>query len=150
MYNDLSITSVHNTLDLSKDYEHIRNYKENFSNVIDFFKDKWDILKLPFIYTEPPFSNKYYNYNIVNNSIQIINYNLYLENINTKYIIEFANYLVIDIYNVFKKNIDRWLCNNDYKAYILCQKLISNHITDREIYTYQSIYERLNKKKKKF
>ena len=40
-----------------------------------------------------------------------------------------------------------WLCNNDYKAYILCQKLISNHITDREIYTYQSIYERLNKKK---
>lgn len=147
LYNDLSITSVHNTLDLSKDYEHIRNYKEYFSNVIDFFKDKWDILKLPFIYTEPPFSNKYDNYNIVNNSIQIINYNLYLENINTKYIIEFANYLVIDIYNVFKKNIDMWLCNNDYKAYILCQKLISNHITDREIYTYQSIYDRLNKKK---
>lgn len=146
LYNDLSITSVHHTLDLSDDYKYIRNYKHLFSSIIEFFKDKWDVLKLPFIYIEPPFTEKYNNYNVVNNYIQICDYNLYLENINTKYIIDFANKLVIDIYNVFKKNIDLWLCSNDHKAYVLCEKLIDNNISDREIYTFMCVYAKLNKK----
>lgn len=146
LYNDLSITSVHNTLDLSDDYKYIRNYKHLFSSVIEFFNNNWDVLKLPFLYIEPPFDDKYINYNVVNNYIQICDYNLYLDNINTKYIVDFANKLVIDIYNVFKKNIDLWLCSNDYKAYILCKKLIDNNISDREIYAFICVYAKLNKK----
>ena len=146
LYNDLSITSVHNILDLSDDYKYIRNYKHLFSSVIEFFNNNWDVLKLPFLYIEPPFDDKYINYNVVNNYIQICDYNLYLDNINTKYIVDFANKLVIDIYNVFKKNIDLWLCSNDYKAYILCKKLIDNNISDREIYTFICVYAKLNKK----
>ena len=146
LYNDLSITSVHHTLDLSDDYKYIRKYKQLFTSVIDYYKNKWDVLKLPFLYIEPPYSNKFTNYKIVDNNIQICDYNLYLENINTKYIVDFANLLVVDIYNVFKKNIDYWLCLNNIKAYQLCMKLIENNISDREIYTYICIYGVINNK----
>ena len=81
-----------------------------------------------------------------NNLVQIVNYDLYLKNINTKYIIEFANNIVLEIYNIFKKNIDYWLSTNNSNAYILSNKLIENNITDREIYTYMCVYGVINKK----
>ena len=146
LYNDLSITSVHKTLDLSTDYKCIRTYEHLFSSIKTFYNDKWDVLKLPFIYIEPPFDAIYNNYKIVDNNVQIINYKLYLENINTKYIIDFSNDLVLKIYNVFKCNIDKWLCSNSIKAYELSLKLIENNISDREIYAYICVYGVINRK----
>ena len=140
LYNDLSLTSVHYTLDIKNDYTYIRKYKSLFLNIIEYFKDNWDILELPFQYIEPPFNNKYTNYKLKNNLVQIVNYDLYLKNINTKYIIAFANNIVLEIYNIFKKNINYWLSTNNSNAYILSNKLIENNITDREIYTYICIY----------
>ena len=62
------------------------------------------------------------SYKLKNNLVQIVNYDLYLKNINTKYIIEFANNIVLEIYNIFKKNIDYWLSTNNSNAYITyCQ-----------------------------
>ena len=146
LYNDLSITSVHKTLDLSTDYKCIRTYEHLFSSIKKFYNDKWDVLKLPFIYIEPPFDAIYNNYKIVDNNVQIINYKLYLENINTKYIIDFSNDLVLKIYNVFKCNIDKWLCSNNIKAYELSLKLIQNNISDREVYAYICVYGVINRK----
>jgi len=146
LYNDLSITSVHKTLDLSTDYKFIRTYEHLFNSIKTFYNDKWDVLKLPFIYIEPPFDNIYNNYKIVDNNVQIINYKLYLENINTKYIIDFSNDLVLKIYNVFKCNIDKWLCSNNIKAYELSLKLIENNISDREVFAYICVYGVINRK----
>ena len=146
LYNDLSITSVHRTFNLSNDYNCIREYEYLFNDIKKFYKDKWDILTLPFKYIEPPFNNKYTDYKIIDNNIQIIDYNLYLTNINTKYIIEFSNNIVIKIYNIFKLNIDKWLCSNDIKAYKLSLKLIENNINDREIYTYICLHGVINNK----
>ena len=146
LYNDLSITSVHKTLDLSSDYNHIRSYEYLFSDIKNFYNNKWDVLKLPFKYIEPPFDAKFTNYKIENNNIQIIDYCEYLDNINTKYIIEFSNNLVLKIYNIFKSNIDQWLCSNNIKAFELCSTLIENNISDRDIFTYICIYGVLNRK----
>lgn len=146
LYNDLSITSVHKTLDLSTDYKHIKDYEYLFDDIKKFYNNKWDVLKLPFKYIEPPFDNKYEDYNIINNNVQIINYAKYLENINNKYVIEFANNLVLKIYNIFKNNIDEWLCSNNIKAFELCKNLIDNNISDREIYTYICVYGVINGK----
>lgn len=146
LYNDLSITSVHKTLDLSTDYKFIRTYEHLFSSIKTFYNDNWDVLKLPFIYIEPPFDAIYNNYKIVDNNVQIINYKLYLENINTKYIIDFSNDLVLKIYNVFKCNIDKWLCSNNIKAYELSLKLIENNISDREVFAYICVYGVINRK----
>jgi len=146
LYNDLSITSVHKTLDLSTDYKHIKDYEYLFSDIKKFYSNKWDVLKLPFNYIDPPFDNKYEDYNIIDNNIQIINYAIYLENINNKYVIEFANNLVLKIYNIFKNNIDEWLCSNNIKAFELCKKLIDNNISDREIYAYICVYGVINRK----
>ena len=55
LYNDLSILSVHNTLDLNNDYEYIQSYQSNFSDIINYFSNNWNVLELPFYYIEPPF-----------------------------------------------------------------------------------------------
>ena len=146
LYNDLSITSVHKTLDLSNDYNYIRTYEHLFSDIKKFYKSKWDILKLPFKYIDSPFNIKFDDYKIENNNIKIIDYCKYLENINSKYIIEFCNNLVLKIYNIFKSNIDHWLCSNNIKAFELCSKLIENNIKDRDIFTYICVYGVLNRK----
>ena len=137
LYNDLSILSVHNTLSLNNDYEYIKTYKNQFNNIIDYFKDDWDVLKLPFINIKPPFNEVYNKYKVHNESIQIQDYNEYVKNINTVYCVDFCKKLVIEIYNIFKNNIDTWLANNNIKkAKELCLKFIKNNCSDREIYTY--------------
>ena len=89
---------------------------------------------------------KYNNYKILDGSIQILNYNEYLENNNTKYCIDFSNNIVIQLYNIFKSNIDFWLSQNDlYKVFNLTNKFIENNCSDREIYLYICIYGYLSK-----
>ena len=146
LYNDLSITSVHRTYDICNDYNYIREYEYLFPDIIKHYNKLWDILKLPFKYIDPPFDNKYTNYKVIDNTIQIIDYELYLENINTKYIIDFSNNLVKNIYNIFKLNIDDWLYLNNINAYILSLKLIENNINDRQIYAYICLYGVINNK----
>ena len=137
LYNDLSILSVHNTLSLTNDYKYIKKYKDQFNSVIDYFKEDWDVLKLPFININPPFSDIYNKYKIYNETIQILNYDKYIQNINTVYCVDFCKNLVVEIYNIFKNNIDTWLANNNIKkALELCLKFIKNNCSDREIYTY--------------
>ena len=80
LYNDLSILSVHNTLNLDNDYQYIQSYKSQFNHIINYFNNNWNVLELPFYYTEPPFTNKYTNYRIIDDSIQILDYNEYLQN----------------------------------------------------------------------
>ena len=137
LYNDISIESAHITNNIINDYDFIKSYKHLFSNIISYFKNNWDVLKLPFIYINPPFDNIYNKYKIINNNIQITNYNEYLSNPNTQYCINFSNKLVIQIYSNFKYNIDFWLStNNVNNTYKLCFKLINNGISDREIFMY--------------
>jgi hypothetical protein len=146
LYNDLSILSVHNTLDLNNDYEYIQSYQSNFSDIINYFGNNWNVLELPFYYIEPPFNKKYTNYKIVEESIQILDYNEYLENNNTKYCIDFSNNIVLKLYNIFKLNIDFWLSKNDLdKVFNLTKKFIDNNCSDREIYLYICIYGVLSK-----
>ena len=146
LYNDLSILSVHNTLDLNNDYEYIQSYQSNFSDIINYFGNNWNVLELPFYYIEPPFNKKYTNYKIVDESIQILDYNEYLENNNTKYCIDFSNDIVLKLYNIFKSNIDFWLSKNDLdKVFNLTKKFIDNNCSDREIYLYLCIYGVLSK-----
>jgi hypothetical protein len=146
LYNDLSILSVHNTLDLNNDYEYIQSYQYNFSDIINYFGNNWNVLELPFYYIEPPFNKKYTNYKIVEESIQILDYNEYLENNNTKYCIDFSNNIVLKLYNIFKSNIDFWLSKNDLdKVFNLTKKFIDNNCSDREIYLYICIYGVLSK-----
>ena len=146
LYNDLSILSVHNTLDLNNDYEYIQSYQSNFSDIINYFGNNWNVLELPFYYIEPPFNKKYTNYKIVEESIQILDYNKYLENNNTKYCIDFSNDIVLKLYNIFKSNIDFWLSKNDLdKVFNLTKKFIDNNCSDREIYLYLCIYGVLSK-----
>ena len=146
LYNDLSILSVHNTLDLNNDYEYIQSYQSNFSDIINYFGNNWNVLELPFYYIEPPFNKKYTNYKIVEESIQILDYNEYLENNNTKYCIDFSNDIVLKLYNIFKSNIDFWLSKNDLdKVFNLTKKFIDNNCSDREIYLYLCIYGVLSK-----
>ena len=146
LYNDLSILSVHNTLDLNNDYEYIQSYQSNFSDIINYFGNNWNVLELPFYYIEPPFNKKYTNYKIVEESIQILDYNKYLENNNTKYCIDFSNDIVLKLYNIFKSNIDFWLSKNDLdKVFNLTKKFIDNNCSDREIYLYICIYGVLSK-----
>ena len=141
LYNDLSILSVHNSLDLTNDYKYIQSYKPLFQNICTYFGNNWNVLELPFQYIEPPFLNKYNNYNIVDNHIQILNYNDYLQNINTKYCIDFSNNLIIKIYNIFKYNIDQWLISNNIdKAYKLINKFLDNNSNDKEIFLYICLY----------
>ena len=75
LYNDLSILSVHNTLNLDEDYKCIQSYKYIFNNVINYFGNDWDVLKLSFKYINPPFINIFNKYKINNNLIQILDYN---------------------------------------------------------------------------
>ena len=111
-----------------------------FKIFVTYFGNNWNVLELPFQYIEPPFLNKYNNYNIVNNHIQILNYNDYLQNINTKYCIDFSNNLIIKIYNIFKYNIDQWLISNNIdKVYKLINKFLDNNSNDKE-YFYISVY----------
>ena len=146
LYNDLSILSVHNTLNLDNDYEYIQSYEPHFYNIISYFGSNWDVLELPFYYIQPPFNIKYNNYKIVDESIQILDYNRYLENINTSYCINFCNALTCKIYNIFKTNIDIWLSKNNLnKAFQLTHKFIENNCSDREIYLYMCIYGFLSK-----
>tara|TARA_Y100000591_G_scaffold158725_1_gene136495 strand:+ start:2211 stop:3443 length:1233 start_codon:yes stop_codon:yes gene_type:complete len=146
LYNDLSILSVHNTLDLNNDYEYIESYQSNFSDIINYFGNNWNVLELPFYYIEPPFNKKYTDYKIVEESIQILDYNEYLENNNTKYCIDFSNDIVLKLYNIFKSNIDFWLSKNDLdKVFNLTKKFIDNNCSDREIYLYICIYGVLSK-----
>ena len=146
LYNDLSILSVHNTLDLNNDYEYIQSYKSQFNNIINYFNNNWNVLELPFYYIEPPFQKKYNNYRILDESIQILNYNEYLENNNTIYCIHFSNNIVSQLYNIFKLNIDFWLSQNDlYKVFNLTSKFIENNCSDRDIYLYICIYGYLSK-----
>jgi len=141
LYNDLSIESVHNTLKLEDDYNIIKSYENKFKSVIDYFKNKWNVLELPYKYIEPIFSNKFNKYNIENNSLQILNYDEYLNNCNTKYCIQFCKKLVVNIYNIFKSNIDKWLEENKLEnVHKLCMKFISNNCSDREIYLFICIY----------
>ena len=140
LYNDCNIQSVQKTYAIETDYLKIQNYKSLFINIIDYFKDDWDLLLLPFIHISPPFSDIFTNYNISNKSVQIINYNDYLDNINIKYCIDFSKKLNIKLYNIFKFNIDDWLYKKEYdKAYNLSYTLITNNITDSEIYNYLCI-----------
>ncbi len=135
LYNDLSILSVHNTLNLDEDYKCIQSYKYIFNNVINYFGNDWDVLKLPFKYINPPFINIFNKYKINNNLIQILDYNEYIENINTKYCIDYCKKLSIEIYDIFKKNIYYWLSNNKKnEALKLINKFIENNSNDREIY----------------
>ena len=146
LYNDLSILSVHNTLDLNNDYEYIQSYQSNFSDIINYFGNNWNVLELPFYYIESLFNKKYTNYKIVDESIQILDYNEYLENNNTKYCIDFSNDIVLKLYNIFKSNIDFWLSKNDLdKVFNLTKKFIDNNCSDREIYLYICIYGVLSK-----
>ena len=46
LYNDLSILSVHNTLNLDNDYEYIQSYKSHFNDIINYFNNNWDVLEL--------------------------------------------------------------------------------------------------------
>jgi hypothetical protein len=149
LYNDLSILSVHNTLKLEKDYNYIKSYKTFFNEINNYFGNKWDVLKLPFKYIKPPFNSIFTNYKINNNMIQILNYKEYLENINTKYCITFSKKIVIEIYNIFKINIDNWLSNSKIEqAFKLINKFIENNCEDREIYTYLCLYGYINKNEK--
>ena len=137
LYNDISIQSAHINNNITNDYDFIKSYKSHFSSIIKYFDNEWNVLKLPFLYIKPPFNDIYNDYTINNNNIQILNYNKYLSNINTQYCIKFANKLVINIYNNFKFDIDNWLSNNNFNiAFNLCNTLINNGITDREIYMY--------------
>ena len=55
LYNDLSILSVHNTLNLDNDYKYIQSYKSQFNHIINYFNNNWNVLELPFYYIEPNF-----------------------------------------------------------------------------------------------
>jgi len=151
LYNDISTLSAHYNNTLKYDYDFIKSYKNTFTNIIKHYENIWNVLDLPFLYIDPPYDDIYNNYKIVKNNVQIINYNTYLSQSNTKYCIDFCSKLVIEIYNTFKYNIDYWLSTNDNKyiviAYNLCEKLINNGITDREIFMYICICTVLLKKK---
>ena len=141
LYNDLSILSVHNTLILDNDYEYIQSYQSHFNDIVNYFGNNWDVLELPFYYIEPPCKKKYNNYRIVDESIQILDYNKYLENSNTSYCIDFCNNITFQIYHIFKSNIDFWLSKNDLsKVFNLTNKFIENNCSDRDIYLYMCIY----------
>lgn len=140
LYNDCNIQSVQKTYNIDTDYIKIKSYKPLFQNITNYFKDNWNVLLLPFTYISPPFSNIFSNYNISNNCVEIINYNDYLDNTNTKYCIVFSKKLIIKLYNIFKFNIDNWLYQKEYyNAYNLSNTLIINNINDNEVYNYLCI-----------
>lgn len=137
LYNDCNINSVQKTYSIQQDYKHIKSYKSQFYNIIDYFKDEWNPIVLPYINIPPPFNNIYIDYKIFNNSIQIVNYDSYLDNQNTTYCIHFAKKIAIKLFNIFKFNLDDYLSNNNYKkTYELSSILINNHIQDPEIYNF--------------
>ena len=140
LYNDCNIQSVQKTYNIDTDYIKIKSYKPLFQNITNYFKDDWNVLLLPFTYISPPFSDIFSNYNISNNCVEIINYNDYLDNTNTKYCIDFSKKLSIKLNNIFKFNIDNWLYQKEYhKAYNLSNTLIINNISDNEVYNYLCI-----------
>ena len=137
LYNDCNIQSVQKTYNIDSDYLKIKSYKSLFQDIINYFKNDWNMLNLPFTYITPPFSDIFDNYNISNNYIQIINYNDYLDNINTKYCIDFSKIISVKLFTIFKFNMDYWLNQKAYdKAYNLSNTLIINNIDNPEIYNY--------------
>ena len=138
LYNDLSIQSVHNVYNLEQDYDYIKEYNADFDNIKNILLNNWNILELPYLNILPPYENDIFkDYDIIDNSIQIKNYNKYLNNINTVLSINFAKKICIKIYEIFKINIDVWLSNGIVdKAYTLSSKLIDNNICDKEIYSF--------------
>ena len=140
LYNDCNISSVQKTYNIENDYLQIKKYKSFFPNIIDFFKNNWDPLLLPFKYISPPFSHIFKNYKITDNSLQIINYDEYLDNINTKYSIQFAKNISLKLFHIFKFNIDDFLTLKQYdKAYNLSKILIDNYIQNSEVYNFLCI-----------
>lgn len=140
LYNDLNINSVSNIYKLDNDYKSIKSYEKDFVYLNNEFGKLWNNLELPFKYENPPFKETFNGYVVDNNEVQIVNYDLYLYNINTKYCIDFANKIVNELYKIFKDNCDYYLCNNMFsKSYELCEKLISNGIYDRELFNYYCI-----------
>ena len=76
LYNDLSISSVHKTLDLNPDYLHITsNYKDTFINICDNFD--WSLKTIPYLYIEPPFEESLNFYILQNNCLTINNHDKY-------------------------------------------------------------------------
>ena len=91
--------------------------------------------RITLYYIEPPYKKIYNNYRIIDESIQILDYNKYLENSNTSYCIDFCNIISYKLYNIFKSNIDIWLSKNNLnKVFELTHKFIENKCSDREIY----------------
>ena len=77
---------------------------------------------------------------MINGDVQILNYDKYLESENSKYCINFANNIVLKMYNIFKINIDKLLLNRDFeKSLKLCEKLVKNGIYDCELFNYYCI-----------
>lgn len=137
LYNDLNINSVHHQYTLDDDYDFIKQYSSQFSSLNTHFGISWDNLQLPFIYQNSPFKETYNDYKLINGEVQINNYNQYLQSPNSTYCIDFANHIVLQLYHIFKHNIDILLLNNDYqKSYQLCFKLIQNGIHDKELFYY--------------
>ena len=58
LYNDCNIQSVQKIYTIEKDYLKIQKYKSLFMNIIDYFKDDWNLLLLPFTHISPPFFYK--------------------------------------------------------------------------------------------
>ena len=140
LYNDLNVSAVHNIYKLDKDYDYIKSYKSDFIDLNKKFGKKWDNLELPFKYRSGPFKESYFDYNVINGDVQILNYDKYLESENSKYCINFANNIVLKMYNIFKINIDKLLLNRDFeKSLKLCEKLVKNGIYDCELFNYYCI-----------
>lgn len=140
LYNDLNISAVHNIYKLDKDYDYIKSYKSDFIDLNKKFGKKWDNLELPFKYRSGPFKESYFDYNVINGDVQILNYDKYLESENSKYCINFANNIVLKMYNIFKINLDKLLLNRDFeKSLKLCEKLVKNGIYDCELFNYYCV-----------
>ncbi len=140
LYNDLNLNSVHHQYTLDDDYKFIKQYSQQFDSLNTQFGISWDNLQLPFIYQNPPLKETYTDYKLVDGEVQIINYNQYLQSPNSIYCIDFANHIILQLYQIFKHNIDTLLLNQKYQqSYQLCSKLIQNGIHDRELFNYYCI-----------
>ena len=140
LYNNCNISSVQKNHNIQSDYLQIKKYNSLFTNININFNP----LDLPFLYIKPPFSDVYNDYKVISNdtkkNIQILNYDLYLSNINTKYCIDFAQNITISLFKIFLINIDYWLENKHYdKAFTLSKLLINNHISHPQVYNFLCI-----------
>lgn len=143
LYNNVNHNSISRTQNdkFGEDYQIIKNYINEFKHLEDVVGKEWNLEQIKYYELTPVFDE---NLEIVcnQNGTYSINKNNLTIKKNYKYLIDFANTLSLQYYNICIKNIENDLFNekeDKEKCFKLCLFLINNKIYDRKLFIYIAI-----------